>query len=206
MGILKTAADLVYTIRFLKLLVTPIENTDAFKKGIIDINGKRKKEFNTNSTDDRDAYRSHYTPFHRLVFNLKKIMAKAPGGSSVIARYGAALALIKEHGELSDKNLDRIHNATGIDILDCLAEDSQWFMIENKELSHGIYRMKYDTVTANSAGNTIQCEDVVKKDDKVRVCLGHQEPIMEVMGLDIYKGIHTNSNQWVYFTTGEITR
>ena len=186
MGILKSAADLVYTIRFLKLLVTPFEKTDAFEAGIIDADGKKNKEFTLNDMDDRDAYRSYYTPFHRLVFNLKKIMAKVPGGSSVVARYGAALALIKEHGELSDANVDRIHAKTGIDLLDCLAEESQWFMIENKELSHGIYRMKYDTVTANSAGNTIQCEDVVKKDDKVRICLGHQEPIMEVLGIDIY--------------------
>ncbi len=66
--------------------------------------------------DDRDAYRSYYTPFHRLVFNLKKIMAKVPGGSSVVARYGAALALIKEHGELSDANVDRIHAKTGSSI------------------------------------------------------------------------------------------
>ena len=200
MGLLKTAADLVYTIRFLKLLVTPITDTDAFKAGIVDENGKKRKDFNTNSIDDREAYRTHYTPFHRLVFNLKKIMAKAPGGQSVVARYGAALALIKEHGELSDKNLEKIHAETGIDIIDCLAEDSQWFMIENKELSHGIYRMKYDTTTAT------HCEDIVKKDDKVRVVEGKQSPIKEVLGLDIYEGIHLNSNQSVYFTTGEITR
>src|SRR5210317_523018 len=117
MGLLKSAADLVYTIRFLKLLVTPFEKTEAFKAGIIDKDGQKNKEFNTNSTDDREAYRSHYTPFHRLVFNLKRLMAKVPGGQSVIARYGAALALIKEHGELNDKRLMEIHEETGIDIL-----------------------------------------------------------------------------------------
>ena len=200
MGLLKSAADLVYTIRFLKLLVTPIEKTEAFKAGIIDADGKRNKEFNTNSTDDREAYRSHYTAFHRLVFNLKKIMAKAPGGSSVVARYGAALALIKEHGELSDNNLQKIHEETGIDLLDCLAEESQWFIIEDKEIGAGMYRIKHDTTTA------LKCEDIVKRGDKIRVCHGHNKPIQEVLGLDIYKGIHINSNQWVYFTSGEITR
>ena len=54
MGILKSAADLVYTIRFLKLLVTPIENTGAFKAGIIDKDGKKNKEFSLNSADDRE--------------------------------------------------------------------------------------------------------------------------------------------------------
>ena len=89
MGILKSAADLVYTIRFLKLLVTPFEDTPAYKAGIIDKEGKKRKDFNTDKMDDRENYRDHYTAFHRLVYNLKKIMAKAPGGQSVIARYGA---------------------------------------------------------------------------------------------------------------------
>ena len=200
MGILKSAADLVYTIRFLKLLVTPFDKTEAFKKGIIDADGKKNKEFNTNSIDDREAYRSHYTPFHRLVFNLKRLMAKVPGGQSVVARYGAALALIKEQGELSDTNLQRIHEASGIDILDCLAEESQWFLLDDKQLSPGIYRMKHDTVTA------LYCEDIVKKGDRVRIIETQASPIDEVLGLDIYKGLHENSSQWVYFTTGEITR
>lgn len=200
MGILKSAADLVYTIRFLKLLVTPFDKTEAFKKGIIDADGKKNKEFNTNSIDDREAYRSHYTPFHRLVFNLKRLMSKVPGGQSVVARYGAALALIKEHGELSDERLMQIHEETGIDILDCLAEQSEWFMLDDKQLSPGIYRMKNDTVTA------LYCEDIVKKGDRIRIIETQSSPIDEVLGLDIYKGLHENSSQWVYFTTGEITR
>lgn len=200
MGLLKSAADLVYTIRFLKLLVTPFEKTDAFKAGIIDEDGQKRKDFNTNSTDDREAYRSHYTPFHRLVFNLKRLMAKVPGGQSVIARYGAALALIKEDGQLSDARIMQIHEETGIDILDVLAEETSWFMLEDKELSPGIYRMKHDTVTAT------KCEDIVKKDDKIRIVETDAKPIDEILGLDIYKGIHQNSKQWVYFTSGEITR
>ena len=200
MGILKSAADLVYTIRFLKLLVTPFDKTDAFKKGIINADGTKNKEFNTLRVDDREAYRSYYTPFHRLVFNLKKLMAKVPGGSSVVARYGAALALIKEHGELSDERVMQIHEETGIDILDVLAEESSWYMLEDKELSPGIYRMKHDTVTATN------CEDIVKKDDKIRIVESDAKPIDEVLGLDIYRGMHENSKQWVYFTTGEITQ
>jgi hypothetical protein len=199
MGILKSAADLVYTIRFLKLLVTPFEKTEAFKAGIIDKDGKKNKDFNTNSIDDREAYRSHYTPFHRLVYNLKRLMAKVPGGQSVVARYGAALALIKEHGELSDKRLMEIHEETGIDILDVLAEESQWFILDDKQMSPGVYRIKYDTITT-------QCEDIVKKDDKIRIVESESYPIAEILGLDIYKGIHMNSNQTVYFSTGEITR
>ena len=147
MGILKSAADLVFTIRFLKLLVTPFEKTGAFKAGIIDKDGKRIKDFDMNKGDNRDAYREHYTPIIRLVMNIKRLMAKVPGGQSTIARYGSALLLIKEHGYLSDKDLMKIHEATGVDILDCLAEESKWFMVEGNRLSPGIYRMKNGTVT-----------------------------------------------------------
>lgn len=197
MGILKSAADLVYTIRFLKLLVTPFDKTDAFKAGIIDKDGQKNKDFNLNSMDDREAYRSHYTPFHRLVFNLKRLMAKVPGGQSVVARYGAALALIKEHGELSDKNVDKIHAETGIDILDCLAEETQWFMLEGNELSPGVYRMKNESMTT-------KFEDIVKKGDQIRISETH--PIDEVLGLQIYEATHLKSNQIVYITTSEITK
>ncbi len=197
MGILKSAADLVYTIRFLKLLVTPIEDTGAFKAGIIDEKGKKNKEFSLNSSDDREAYRTHYTTFHRLVFNLKKIMAKAPGGSSIVARYGAALALIKEHGELKDSRVDQIHNETGIDILDCLAEESQWFMQEGDELCEGMYRIQYDTMTTSG-------EDAVKKGDQIRVSNG--SPVHEVLGLKIYEGTHIKTTHRVLFSTAEITK
>ncbi len=197
MGILKSAADLVYTIRFLKLLVTKFEDTDAFKAGIIDKDGKKNKDFSTNLTDDREAYRSHYTPFHRLVFNLKRIMAKVPGGQSVVARYGAALALIKEHGELSDANLMKIHEKTGIDILDCLAEDHQWFMINGDEIGPGTYRMKY-------ASMTTQCAEVINKGDQLRI--EKTLPVDSILGLNIYEGTHKKSGHRVLVTISDITK
>lgn len=198
MGLLKSAADLVYTVRFLKLLVTKFEDTDAFKKGIIDKDGKKNKDFNTNSMDDREAYRSHYTPFHRLVFNIKRIMAKVPGGQSAVARYGSALALIKEHGELSDTNLMKIHQKTGIDILDVLAEDHQWFVIEGNKLSPGMYRIKNDSITTKFA-------EVVTKGDQLRVT-DNNSPIDEVLGLNVYETVHVKSGQKVYVTISEITK
>ena len=124
-------------------------------------------------------------------------MSKAPGGQSILARYGAALLLIREHGELNNKQINEIHEQTGIDLLDCLAEESQWFMIEGDNLSPGIYRMKYDTITT-------QLEEVVNKNDQIRV--SETSPIGEELGINIYKGQHLNSGQNVYFSTAEITK
>ena len=202
MGILKSAADLVYTIRFLKMLVTPFEKLGAFKYGIIDKDGnkivKKGSEW-FNDIDNRRRYANHWTSFIRLVINLKKLMAKVPGGRSVIARYGAALLLIKENGNLTDKQINMIHEETGIDILDCLVEQTQWYMLEGKELSQGIYRSKFDNVIVSG-------EEVVKRGDKVRVVEGHALPIDSVLGIDIYEGIHINSGQKMYFSTGEIEK
>jgi hypothetical protein len=199
MGILKSAADLVYTIRFLKLLVTPIEDTDAFKAGIIDEKGKRRKDFSTNTLDNREALRNHYTPFHRLVYNIKRIMAKAPGGSSRLASYAAALYLIKESGQLSQNNIDKIHAETGIDILDMLSENSQWFIVENNRLSPGVYRMLNDTMTT-------ECAEIVTKGDQIRIEESKDLPIGEIFGVNIYEAVHLKSQQRLYISTGEITR
>ena len=197
MGILKSAADVVYTIRFLKLLVTPFEDTPAYKAGIIDKEGKKRKDFTTDSMDDRENYREHYTSFHRLVYNLKRIMAKAPGGSSVVARYGAALALIKEHGNLSDRNLEKIHAETGIDLLDVLLEDSKWYVLESGHLGQGVYRMANETISDTT-------DVIVKKDDKVRI---HENNFVHnILGISVYEGTHMLSGKRVLFTANEIRR
>ena len=197
MGILKSAADLVYTIRFLKLLVTKFEDTGAFKAGIIDENGNKIKGFSMDTMDNRDAYQSHYTAFHRLVFNLKKLMAKAPGGSSVVARYGAALALIKEHGELSDANLQKIHEETGIDIMDVLLENSKWYVLDDGNLGQGVYRMRNDSMTD-------QCHEIIRKHDKIRV--EENNLCYDVLGIPVFEGNHIRTGHRVLFTSNEISK
>lgn len=197
MGILKSAADLVYTIRFLKLLVTKFEDTGAYKAGIIDADGNKIKGFSMDTMDNRDAYRTHYTAFHRLVFNLKRLMAKAPGGSSIIARYGAALALIKEHGQLNDTNLQKIHEETGIDIMDVLLENSQWYVLENGNLGQGVYRMCNDSMTD-------QCQEVVRKDDKIRV--SENNLCHDILGIPVYEGTHMRTGHRVLFTANEVSK
>jgi len=197
MGILKSAADVVYTIRFLKLLVTKFEETGAFKAGIIDKEGKRNPDFNTDKMDDREAYRDHYTSFHRLVFNLKKIMAKAPGGSSVVARYGAALALIKEHGELSNSNIQKIHEKTGIDILDILIESSQWYVLENGCVGQGVYRMRNNSMIDTG-------EELVRKGDQVRIA--EDNLCHDILGIPVYEGTHLRTGKRILFSANDIMK
>lgn len=193
MSLITRAGDLVYTFRFLKLLVTPFTETDAFKLGLIDENGKRVKS----EIIDNSEKKSAYTAFHRLVFNVKRLMAKAPGGSSKIASYAASLYLIREHFNVSDKNLQKIVTESKMDVMDFLAENSQWYVLDDKMLSPGVYRIRNEKVLSKSL------EPLANEKDKIRV-EENAFPIADMFGIDIYEATHINSNQKIHVSVGEI--
>jgi hypothetical protein len=86
-------ADLLFTYQFLKRLTTPFKETKAFELGIIDEDGKvLKKAKQLTTSEEKKAYGY----FDRLVFGLKRLLEKVPGGKSKFASYAAALYLIKE--------------------------------------------------------------------------------------------------------------
>ena len=92
------AVDLFVTYRFIKLLTTPFEKTEAFKLGIIDKDGNRiKKEKSTKPAVElaTSEQKAAYTILHKLVFNIKKIFAKVPGLRTKLGTNAAALFLLK---------------------------------------------------------------------------------------------------------------
>lgn len=194
MGIVKRAADLVYTIRFLTLLVTPFDKTTAFELGIIDEKGKKNKNFDMNTKAAKDAY----TPFHRLVFNIKRLMGKVPGGSSRIASYAAALYLIKENYSVSEKRILKALKESGVDHTDILVEENNWFVLENGQLSPGVYKLRHEKV-ADSV------ELILYPNDKVTV--GPEAmPVGDMFGINIYEATHIRSRQKLYVTSMELIR
>ena len=199
MGIIKRAGDLVYTFRFLRLLTTPFEETEAFKLGIIDKDGKRNKEFKLNTMDNRDKYKDYYTPFHRLVFNIKKIMAKAPGGSTRLASYATALYLLKEKFGISDKRINEALEELGIDRLDFMSEQSSWFVLEDRRLSPGIYKVLNSKVLNDTMDEMVNARDKIRVDQ-------HCYPVGEMFGVNIYEVKHVRTNKNIYVTIGELSR
>ena len=92
--------DNLVAYRILSMLVTPFAETDAYKMGIIDAKGKNLRKANTLKTsDEKDAY----TYLHRLVFNMKRILTKLPGGDSKLKNVVAALFLVKEYYQSKDR-------------------------------------------------------------------------------------------------------
>lgn len=193
MGIIKRAADLTYTFRFIRMLVMRWENWDAYKMGIIDKEGKRIKEKKIETSEEKASY----TPFIRLCANIKRLVSKVPGGGSKLGSFAAALFLIKEKYNLNDTHLKKILEEVGVESLDFLSESSQWFVLEDKQLSPGLYRV-FEGKILNST-----CEEFCFPRDQIRIeddCY----PIGDVFGLDIYEATHVKTNQQIYVTISEI--
>ena len=89
-------ANTYVAYRFLRLLPTPFEKTDAFKLGVIDADGKLLKTKKERKTSNE---KKSYDTFHRLVFNLKRVLHKIPFMKGRLGSLAAALYLIREHLE-----------------------------------------------------------------------------------------------------------
>jgi len=189
------AGDLYYAFRFVKLLTTEWKETDAYKLGLIDVNGKRIKSEKV----DTDEKKTAYTPFIRLAYNIKRMLEKLPGGSSTISSYAAALFLLKEEFGLSDKSIDKIMKLSDIDPLDLMAEDHKWFQLEDGRLSPGMYRVKNDKLLSTNL------EDVVNAKDQIRIS-ENAYPVGEICGVSIYEATHANTGHKVHVSVGELIK
>ena len=195
MGIVKAAADLTYAFRFVRMLVMKWENWDAYKEGLIDKDGKRIK----NVRIDTDEKKMAYTPFIRLCANIKRLISKIPGGSSKLGSFAAALFLLKEKYGVSDTSIEKILRDHDIDPTDFLNENTEWFMLEDKQLTPGVYKVT-DYKIINKT-----FEELVNPMDKIRI--GEEAyPTGQIFGIDVYEGIHINTNQKIYITASELRR
>lgn len=95
--------DSVIAYRILNMLVTPFTETEAFRLGIIDADGKEiRKMSSLNTTQERDAY----TILNRMVFRIKRIINKVPVENKKLVSFAAALALVREHSNNTIEPLD----------------------------------------------------------------------------------------------------
>jgi hypothetical protein len=119
--------SLYATYKFLKRLVTPFDQWEAYRLGIIDERGDIKIKAKDRNTLE---LKRGLPKFDLLVLKIKRLMEKVPGGRSRIASYAAALYLIKEDvsnysaTELESLDIDNdilklmedIANTTGSDV------------------------------------------------------------------------------------------
>ncbi len=202
------AIDLFVTYRFIKLLVTPFEKTDAYKLGIIDENGNRimpppkagirqTKPVPLRTTEEKNAY----TILHKLVFNIKKIFAKVPGLRTKLGTYAAALFLLKDtfkesvdDPDVFEKEFMKYLKEQGYEIDDSISEEVIGF---------GEVLPKGDYVLVNDILNKEEEELTAKKGDKV-IAYEDEAPVDTVLGVDIFPVIHVNSKEKIYVSLEDI--
>ena len=197
MGIISRTGDLFYAFRFLKLLVTPWEKTTAFGLEIIDKDGKVIKKSAERTTAEQ---KSAYTIFHRLVFNVKRLLNKLPFGKSKLASYASALFLIKEHTDLNDEDIRKILNDAFSDLEETidLSESTQWFERDGK-LSPGSYTLVND-IASKDTGDTIALAKT-----KVKL-LDFTEAYGNIFGLNVYQVEHVLTKQKILVTSMDLKK
>ena len=81
--------DFALSFKILKDIGTPWIETDAYKNAIIDKNGKKLKSPVTSKEKDS------YTSYNKIIFNLKRLLQKVVGKSSIAQRVVSTF-LLKE--------------------------------------------------------------------------------------------------------------
>ena len=191
------AIDLFVTYRFVKLLTTPFEKTDAFKMGIIDKDGNRtdKKLY---KIDERNAY----TVLHKLVFNIKKIFSKVPGLRTKVGTYATALFLLKdtfkehiEDPQVFEKEFMKFIKENNIELDDTIIEE---VTLDNGRLAKGIYKLTQDVVTT-------------EEEDEIDALEGDEVEVFEdtpasdtILGVDVFPVIHKKTKQKIFVSAEDI--
>ena len=189
------AIDSLIVFRFLKLLVTPFKDTKAYELGIIDERGKNlRKARKLNTEEEREAY----TILHRLVFNIKKLIEKVPGGKTKLGSYAAALFLIKEHVKDKIEDWDMLEKEFYKYIKDNvepydLDEEIQF----TDKLTKGKYKLMNDIYTDKDTEASAKIGDIV-------VAYKDTPPYDQVMGVDIFPVIHEKSQEEIYVTIEDL--
>ncbi len=191
--VLKRLADIGYTYRFIRMLVMDWKKWDAYKLGIIDKKGKRDRDVDL----DTDEKKSAWTHFIRLCANIKRLLQKIPGGGTKLGSFAAALYLIKETYKLPDKEIEKILKEFNIDSGEFLNENSEWFLLGNKQLSPGRYKIRENKILNSSFEEMAFAKDTIKIEND---CF----PIGDIFGIDIYEATHLRTNHTIYINTNEI--
>jgi len=98
--------DNVIAYKVLKMLVTNFTDTEAFRLGIIDAQGKVLRKSNKFTTEDE---RNAFTYLHRLVFNMKKLINKI-GGENKLKSMAAAIWLIRENYQSGSRTTSQLES------------------------------------------------------------------------------------------------
>ena len=191
MALLSRVADTFYAFRFLRLLTTPWEKTGAYKVGLIDKEGQGLRE----PANSKEA--SKYTLFHRLVFNIKRLLNRLPTGKTRLASYVAALWLIHENTGIPECVLKKVLSEHyGIEVVDSVVNESKW-LTENNQLRAGKYVLA-NVIAIPSTG------DMVCLAGTAVTVSENASPVGKLFGHNIYRVHHCKTARDIFVTTADL--
>ena len=201
------AIDLFVTYRFIKLVTTPFQKTEAFKLGIIDKDGNRIMKDSVSRGKipavplEKTQEKNAYTILHKLVFNIKKIFQKVPGLRTKVGTYAAALFLLKDTFKESVSDPDMFETEfvkylkeNNIEVDGEISEEVIGF---GEILPKGEYVLKQDIL------NKEEEELTAKKGDTV-IAFEDEPPVDTVLGVDIFAVIHEKTKEKIYVSLEDL--
>ena len=199
-----SAIDLFVSYRFLKLLTTPFEKTDAYKFGIIDEKGNRiRKAKSTKPAVELSTsqLKNSYTILHKLVFNIKKLFNKVPGLRSKVGTYAAARFLLKDTFKESVADPDIFEK-----------EFVKYLKENNIEFDNSISEQVVGFGEILPKGNYVLVNDILNKEDEeisatkgdLVMTFEDQSPVDTILGVDIFPVIHIASNEKIFVSLEDI--
>ena len=198
------AIDLFVTYRFIKLLTTPFEKSEAFKLGIIDKEGNRvRKPKSTKPAVElaTSEQKAAYTILHKLVFNIKKIFSKVPGLRTKVGTYAAALFLLKDtfkesvsDPDMFEKEFIKYLKEENIDFDDEIQEEVIGF---GEQLPKGRDKLKQDILNKEE-------EELTAKKGDIVIAFDDEAPVDTVLGVEIFSVVHEKSQEKIYVSLEDL--
>ena len=165
--------DNLIAYKILKMLVTNFTDTEAYKLGIIDAKGKNLRKANTlTTTQEKDAYNF----LDRLVFNMKKIINRLPGGENKTKSLVAALWLVKETYESGSRSTAMMQEKFN-KLLTML--ENKVSLVEEEILVNKFLSEEGDAGTMNVTGAAVSTDEpkIDKKNIKKYQIMAKRKPL-----------------------------
>lgn len=184
------AVDTYITYQFIKILTSKWEDMPAYKHGIIDEKGKLLRKYSTlKNSEEKDSY----TIFHRVVWNLKRILEKLPFGRTRLASYAAGLFLLKE-------KVDPRHEIEN-NFKDFLLEEGLDDKIEKKfkefDLNDSVIKKGEYVLLINNFNQ--------KEGDIIEVT-EDSTPSHNIFGIEVYSGKIKKTGEDIMFSKNDVKR
>jgi len=178
MGVLTGAANLYFLYKFIRILTTPWEQSEAFKLGIVDENGKILiKKNKLKGSEQKEAY----TMMHLFTWKIKRLLEKIPFGKSRLASYAAALWFIKEQNNFTDDSDEQLIQESLLSFLETDWEEDALILKENYEGDMG--KKTFTNLQEGLRDLPPHLQKLVKKIEKRQKDWNKQNPTAKVKTL-----------------------